>query len=373
MKGILVHYGELALKGNNRSVFEKILRKNIEKTAGGKAVSCEGIIFCESTDISKLNYVFGISSYSDCVRVKKDLKVIVAYILKEIESKAENVKTFGVFVKRSDKGFKYNSVEVGRIVGSEIQEKFNLEVDLKNPDLPVYIEIADYAFIHFKKIKGLGGLPMGVSGRLLSLLSGGIDSPVASNQMMRRGCEVDFIHFHAFSGNKEALESKITEFVKILKQYQYSTFIYFVPYKFFHMALLNTKLIESYELVMFRRFMILLAEKIALKNGYKGIVLGDNLGQVASQTLENIYASRFDCKVPIFQPLISLDKDEIVKKSREIGTYDLSIVPYKECCSLVSNNPKTRAKLETVMHYSEKMGLNDIVDKTIDSIEKIVV
>ena len=371
MNGILVHYGELALKGGNRSKFEKILRDNIEKKAGGRALSQEGRIFCENTDIKMLAYVFGISWYSECIKVTKNIETIISTVKQEVSSKLEGVNSFAVYVKRSDKRFEYNSVEVAKIVGKEIIDEFNLKVDLNNPDLPIYIEIADHVFIHFNKIKGLGGLPMGVSGKLLSLLSGGIDSPVASNQMMKRGCELDFIHFHAFPDNYDFSDTKIISFIKILKRYQNNNTLYLVPYNHFQLALLKNKIIESYELVMFRRFMVKLSERIATENNYMGIVLGDNLGQVASQTLENLYAARFDCKVPIYQPLISYDKDDIIKKSRDLGTFEISIKPYKECCSLVSNSPKTKAKLETVLHYSDKLDFDELIEITLASVRTI--
>jgi thiamine biosynthesis protein ThiI len=363
---ILIHYGELALKGKNRHLFEKRLIENIKKVASGRVLRLHGRIVVESEDIEPLKSVFGISWMANVYRAKRDLDSIKNVVLsKVLERSTKEIDKIGVLVKREEKNFPYTSVEVADIVGEEVTKNLRLKVNLKHADLRVYIEISDQVFVFFEKIEGLKGLPVGVSGKVLCLHSGGIDSPVAAYQMMKRGCEVDFIHFHSFNYGERAVNNKVGELVEKLGQYQLSSRLILVPYHPFHLSLLENRVNSSYEAVLFRRFMLKMSELIARAEGYQALVTGDSLGQVASQTLENLKVFNTSVSMPIFQPLISFDKEEIVELARKIETYDISIKPYKDCCSIMAKRPRTRIKLDRIEMLEKAMGMERVMEETL--------
>jgi tRNA uracil 4-sulfurtransferase len=366
---ILVHYGELALKGKNRRLFESKLIENIKKVGGKRFRRLEGRLVVIGGDINYLKNVFGIHSFAPAYKVEKDLEAIKELVLEKIGEKVKERPTFGVFVKRADKSFPYKSLEVANTIGEEVIKKYSLKVRLREPELPIYIEIANEAFVYFQKISGLGGLPVGISGKVLTLLSGGIDSPVASYLMMKRGCQVDFIHFHAFPNNKAVFQTKVEELVQSLCKYGFESRVLLAPYHPFQLALLERGVSPGYEIVLFRRFMIKVAEKAAGNWGYKALVTGDSLGQVASQTIDNLKVLSEAISLPIFQPLISFDKQEIIDIAKKIGTYEVSIKPYKDCCSIVAPNPKTKTRLEIINAMEKKLYIERVVNETVDLIE----
>lgn len=368
--GVLIHFGELTLKGRNRSSFVDKLVENIFSKTNYTIKKYRDRLFVEGGDIEKIKNVFGISWFAEAEIVEKNVDKIVSYIESYIINNISETATFGLFIKRSDKQFEFNSQKLAEIIGSQIQDKFNLKVDLSNPDLTIYIEIADDVFVFFNKLKGLGGMPSGVAGKILGLLSGGIDSPVASYLMMKRGCEVDYLHFHTFRVNEQAIESKITELVRKLGKYQSDSKIYFVPYSFFQSSLLSKTISRGYELILFRRFMARFAEKLAKIKNYKALCTGDSLSQVASQTIENLNTAYNKMSLPLFQPLISFDKGEIIKISKDIGTYETSILPYNECCSLVSKSPKTKTRIELVNKYELRIGMDEIIYRSLDNMKE---
>ncbi len=369
----LIHYGELSLKGKNRSLFENKLLENIERETGGKVTKYRGRLVLEGGNSDKLKYIFGISWYADALIVKKNVESIVTSVLSEVESQILDKNSFGVFVKRADKSFDCRSMELENIIGQQISDKFNTRVDLKNPDLSVFVEISEDVYIYFNKIQGLRGLPIDVSGNVLSLLSGGIDSPVASYLMMKRGCRVNFIHFHVFSDNKHVTDTKMKEVIDTLNKFQGKTRIFLVPYYLFEMASLNALDTRGHELVLFRRFMVKVAEHIALENDFKALVTGDSLGQVASQTMENIAQITKIVSMPIFQPLIAYDKQEIVDLAKEISTYEISIEQYKDCCSIVSSNPRTKANSRQIETLEKAMDIEDLIEQTLELVSVIEV
>jgi len=342
-KVTLIHYGEISLKGRNRALFEIKLKDNIEAAAGGKVKRYRGRFVLEGGNEERLKDVFGISWFAQAFKVDKDIESLKLASLNEIARRVEGKSSFGVFVRRSDKSFPHTSPEVAEIIGGEINDKYDIKVDLKAPELSLYIEIADEAYIYFNKNQGLRGFPVDVSGKVLSLLSGGIDSPVASYLMMKRGCGVDFLHFHVFSDNEYVKETKMARILRRLDAYQIEYNTYLAPYYPFETQILMAGSTGGHELVLFRRFMVKVAERIAARNGCKALVTGDSLGQVASQTMDNIAEVNSAVSLPIFQPLISYDKQEIVDLAKRIGTYEDSIAVYKDCCSIVSSNPRTRA------------------------------
>ena len=365
---ILVHYGELALKGKNRSLFEKKLIDNIEKAGGGRVTRYQGRLVVENGDISALKTLFGISWFAPAYKVERDLESIKKLALSKVLEKANNFKTFGVFVKRTDKSFPYDSLEIANNVGQAIVDNINLRVNLKSPELSVYIEIAEDAFLFLEKFEGLGGLPVGMSGKVLCLLSGGIDSPVAAYLMMKRGAIVDHIHFHSYSDSERVVRSKIKEIVQVLQRYQGETRLFLVPYAPFQMGILRKKVDRSYEMVLFRRFMVKIAERIARRYGYQALISGDSLGQVASQTLENLSVFNEAVTLPILQPLISFDKCEIIDLAKKICSYEASIKPYNDCCSILASNPKTKTRLERINLLEEKIDLEKVIDEALDKI-----
>jgi tRNA uracil 4-sulfurtransferase len=363
---ILVHYGELALKGKNRRLFERKLIENIKSVGFKRVRRLEGRLVAEAGNLNSLKHVFGISWFTPAFKVEKNIIAIREKVFERVGDKIANNSTFGVFVKRADKSFPLNSLKVAEIIGKDIENKFNIKVNLNNPELRIYIEIAEEVFIHFEKIIGLGGLPVGVSGKVLCLLSGGIDSPVASYLMMKRGCQVDYIHFHTFPKNEAVSKTKIKYLVRSLDEYGLTSRIYLVPHHPFQFALLDKLVNSRHELVLFRRFMLKVAERIAGVSGYQALVTGDSLGQVASQTLENLNVVNEGISLPIVQPLISFDKQEIVDLAKKIGTYEISIKPYKDCCSIIASRPKTNSRLKSIIALEKRIGTDRVVDETLE-------
>jgi thiamine biosynthesis protein ThiI len=363
---ILVHYGELALKGKNRRLFENKLIENIRKMCGGNVRRLEGRIVVENADLECLEDVFGISWFAHSYRAEKNPEAIIKIVLDKVAKEITGSPTFGVIVRRADKGFRFTSTEVAKMVGEEVKNKFNLKVHLKNPELKIHVEIADEVFIYFERIKGRGGLPVGVSGNVLCLLSGGIDSPVAAYLMMKRGCKADYIHFHSFSKNIEVLKSKIGEIVGLLSKYGFGSRLFLAPYHPFQVALLEKGISPGYEMVLFRRMMLSVAEELAKTFDYKGIVTGDSIGQVASQTLDNLQAIGEYASVPVLQPLICFDKQEITDLAKKIGTYEMSIKPYKDCCSILAPRPKTNPRMDEIKRNEERTQMKKVIRDTLD-------
>ncbi|MGI9533493.1 MAG: tRNA uracil 4-sulfurtransferase ThiI [Thermodesulfobacteriota bacterium] len=367
--GILVHYGELTLKGRNRSQFINKLAENIKGFSNGKINIYRDRLYAEGVDAEKIKNTFGISWYAEATIVEKNLDAIQNFINQNINLADNNIKSFGLFIKRSDKNFEYDSQQLAQILGKYIQDKFNLSVNLTNPDLAIYIEVAADVFIYFNKHRGLGGMPVGISGRVLSLLSGGIDSPVASFQIMKRGARVDFLHFHNLKSNNLVLKTKITSLLEILKKYQSGLKLYLIPFKYIHLELLKNNL-RGYELVIFRYIMFKIASRLCIKNNYLSIITGDSLSQVASQTLQNIYSTYSSVETPVLSPLISFDKQEIIEIAKMIDTYDISIKDYNECCSLVAKSPRTKVKKDLLINIAGELDVDGIVEKSFNCIEE---
>jgi thiamine biosynthesis protein ThiI len=234
----------------------------------------------------------------------------------------------------------------------------------------VFVELAGgKAYLYFERIKGLGGLPVGVSGKVLSLLSGGLDSPVAAWLMMKRGCHVDFLHLHALRDAQEVRESKVFEIFRHLSAFCKDSKLFVAPYYKFLEKALNAPI--KLELVLFRKFMLKLAEVLAKREGYLGIVTGDSIGQVASQTLRNIWSAQRGLDLPVYRPLLTYDKEEIIRLAKQIGTYELSLKEYKDCCSIIARHPETSSKPEIVQEIWDKLGLDDAVNETLLLIETL--
>lgn len=375
---VVVHYGEIGTKGMNRPFFEEKLVSNIKWTMEGLAeevfrlrgriiVKLKGNAGVDSVKSCILK-VFGISWFAFACERPQNIDSILECALRMSEGRLKNAKTFKIHTVRADKKFPYTSLELNRLLGEMFAKETGLKVNLENPDICVYVELADgRAFIYLDKIKGLGGLPVSVSGKVLCLLSGGIDSPVAAYLMMKRGCHVDFLHLYAIRDAEELKSTKIFKLFRLLSSYCRGSKLFAAPfYTFFEKSLSAPPRLE---LVLFRKFMLKLAEAVARRHGYLGIVTGDSVGQVASQTLHNILSAQKGVEIPIYRPLIAYDKEEIVKLAKQIGTYELSLEEYKDCCSIIARHPETSSNPDEVQNLWEGLDMDRAVEETLNLLE----
>jgi thiamine biosynthesis protein ThiI len=267
-----------------------------------------------------------------------------------------------VTARRAYKTFPLTSPQLNEILGTFVLERFPARVDLKNPELTLFVDILPKeAFIYLEKVRGPGGLPVGVAGRVIALLSGGIDSPVAAYRMMRRGCQVSFVHFHGAPFLDRRTQEKTREIVKLLTRYQYTSRLYLVPFgEVQQEVVVNTP--APYRVLLYRRLMARIAEHLASLEGAKALVTGESLGQVASQTLENLTVIEEAVKLPLLRPLIGMDKEEITEQAKEIGTYEISIQPDQDCCTLfVPRHPATRATMDDIGRAEMTLDLDRLV------------
>lgn len=382
MKDIIsIQYGEIALKGQNRREFVGALVKNIKRALNGvdfEKVSAANsrivIQLNEKSDVKeitiRLRRVFGIEWFSIARECEKDMGTIRAEVLDYL-SKNRVAGPIKVEARRSDKSFPLKSNEISREIGRAIDSN-GYETDLENQKTTILISIGQKsAVITFGRISGFGGLPVGSAGKVICLLSGGIDSPVAAIQMMKRGCIIDILHFYQFPEHKQVMESKIAEIIGVLRTYGFNGNIYLAPYSEFYKATF-ADIPPRKELVVFRRFIIKLANRLAKESRAIGIATGDNLAQVASQTLENLYVTNEAAEMPVYRPLVCYNKMEIIKLAIEYGTYDTSIKEYKDCCSLVAaRHPETKTKLEEIKELEKKVDIDGIVEKTMRLVRKV--
>jgi len=360
MATLLVHYSEIALKGENRNFFEKLLVSNLRKALGknaGRVYRRYGRIVCDlnNEDIKLImEKVPGVASFSFAVRTGLDIEEMKKASLDALKNR--EFLTFGVAAKRSNKQFKKTSKQINEILGKHIIEKLGKNVDLDDPDARLYVEVCEKeAFVYCKKHPGIGGLPVGASSKLLCSLSGGIDSPVASYLMMKRGCKIVFVHIYNKTQVNEGLLSKIKSIVKQLTGFQLHSKLYIVPFeKIQKEIIMNVQ--SQLRMIIYRRFMLRIINHIAKKERIKGIVTGDSIGQVASQTVENLRCIHDASELPVFSPLIGMNKDETIKIARKIGTYELSTIPYPDCCSfMIAKHPATRAELNKIIEAENKI------------------
>lgn len=359
---IIIHYSEIALKKGNRGFFESRLRDNIQKALKGysdRKVKMDFGRFIlqlnESAPLdqiaNRLKDVIGIAYFSIAHKGNPDVHILKEQIYEKL--KTVPFKSFKIATRRVDKQYPFTSVQVNQIVGEKIFVGLNKSVDLNNPELTCNIEIFNKQhFFYFNRTGGIRGLPVDSSGRVVSLLSSGIDSPVASFRMMTRGCRVIFVHFHSFPFTDKASYHNAIKLANQLTKYQYYSRLYLVPLVKIQEAIIMHAPAKL-RLILYRRMMFRIAEFIARKEQAKALITGESVGQVASQTLENIAAISEVVSLPILRPLIGLDKDWIIEQAKAIDTFATSTEPYDDCCSyLVPKNPETHAKLEDV-HVAE--------------------
>ena len=383
MQKVLIHYAEIALKGRNRSYFEDKVIENIKKSARYHHVNLKKIrkehkrLLCLFDDAPEkinqaLRHVFGIQYFCYVEEVSPNVEAIELYVKKFLEdAKVKGFTRIAFKTKRADKEFPLTSVKLHTHFG-DFAQKLHIKVDYAHAPLTLFTEISKKNVYFFsEKIPGLKGLPVSTGGRVLVLLSGGIDSPVSAWQMMGRGCSVDFLHVHTFRTNEEVLSTKIQEIVQLLHAYQFTSTLYLVPYASYE-AFVSGRIPPKYDLIFFKHYLLKLAEALTLQYTYDGFVTGDNLGQVASQTIENIKASGFGIRVPFFMPLLTFDKETIIKHAQVLGTYTLSVKPYKDCCSLFAKHPLTRAKLENFKEVLTYVDIEALLAKSLREVKSIV-
>ena len=385
VKVISVSVGEVALKKLNRSYFENKLVKNIQnviKDLGtSKTYKDQGKIFVEVDEdiieaaMNRIKKVFGIVYVSPCFRIEKDMETIKATALESLKEALENedIKTFKVRTKRADKKFPLESPEISRLVGEYIIQNISediVTVDIKNPDTYVDIDIRRDCYVYTRKIKGYGGLPIGTNGKGLLLLSGGIDSPVAGFMMAKRGLMIDAVHFHSYPFTSERAEEKVKDLAQIISRYCGNMMIYSINLLDIQKEI-NEKCPEKEMTLIARRFMIRIAEKIAEDKGVEALVTGESLGQVASQTIGGLNVTNSSVNLPVFRPLIGMDKVDIVDIAVDIETYETSIEPYEDCCTVfLPKHPVTRPLLKDIEESEQALDVEGLIEA---AIEKMVI
>lgn len=424
---IIIRYGELSLKGGNRRFFEERLVANIKeklnrempgpprvdessrveagsfeyikRISGRIIIKTKGNI--QNSKFEILNSVFGIHSFSfasessqDIKKLKKDCWDLVKEKFSTRGGSALGGKTFRVTTQRSNKSYPLTSQQLNEQVGAYIVKKLSStaslapskgrgikgegmsreRVSLKNPDINCHIEIVEkYAFIYLEKIAGPGGMPVGTGGKALVLLSGGIDSPVAAYYLLKRGVRVDFIHFHSIPHTSPASVEKVKRLAGTLNKFQTGSKIIMVPFAETQREIM-VGVPEKLRVIFYRRFMMMLAEKIAEKENYLALVTGESVGQVASQTLENMRAVEDAVSIPILRPLCGFDKEEIIEVAKKIGTFEISIEPHDDCCTrFIPKHPETRAKLAEIKSAEKNLETEKLIKKILEKMEIVAV
>ena len=381
---ILLKLGEIVLKGLNRRTFEQRLSANVRRRLapiGKFRVYClQSIIYVEGAEGSDmdaafeaLKKVFGIVSLTRAAACEKDKDAIAKLAVEYLRRDMEVAKSFKVEAKRSDKAFPMTSIELSQYVGGELSDAYpDTAVDVHNPELTVHIEVRDLAaYVHSTPVHGAGGLPVGSSGTAVTLLSGGIDSPVSSYMIAKRGVHLIPVHFFSFPYTSQQAKDKVIELGRRLTEYCGKMTLEVVPFTHIQEEI-RDKCPEEYFTLIMRRFMMRIAERIALDNNAKAIVTGENLGQVASQTMEAMASTQAVMSLPVLQPLIGMDKEEIVVRARQIGTFDTSILPYEDCCTVFTpRHPRTRPKLRDVEKVESVLDADSLVSEALAGLERI--
>ena len=375
MNSIVVHYQEIALKGKNRPWFMSRLVRNIRTAVADLDVTAVRALMGRIELVlgpsvrreevgQRLQRVFGIANYSYAARARADIEEVSAAILADLGER--ECRSFRVSARRADKRFPLTSPQIEREVGGRIKEARGWTVDLDDPELVIHVEmLTNEAFYFFGKERGPGGLPTGTAGRVACLLSGGIDSPVAAHRMMKRGCAVTFVHFHSYPILSRASQEKARELVALLTRWQQRSRLYLVPFGDIQQQVVLA-VPGPMRVVVYRRLMLRIAERIARLRRAQALITGDVVGQVASQTLENIAVINEVARMPVFRPLIGMDKDEIMAEAQRLGSYPISIIEDQDCCTLFTpRNPQTRAKLADIERAEVPLPMEELVERAV--------
>ena len=380
---ILIKLGEIVLKGLNRKNFEDRLIKNIKhrlhfvgpcRVRNVQSTITVTPLF-DDVDIDEveecISRIFGIAAYSRACAAEKDLEKIKSAAAEYLTEHFSRIGSFKVEAKRSDKSFPYKSPEIAREVGGFLADTFpEVAVDVHDPDAVVTVEIRDSeAYIHSEIKRGAGGIPVGTGGKAAILISGGIDSPVAAYMMAKRGIELTAVHFASPPYTSERAEEKVVELLKKVSAYSGRMTMYTVPFTKLQEEI-RDKCHEEYFTIIMRRFMMMIAEQIALNNECQALITGESLGQVASQTIGAIACTNEACDMPVFRPLIGMDKEEIIEISRKIDTFDISIQPYEDCCTVFTpKHPRTRPVLKNVIAEQNKIDYQPLIREAIENVK----
>ncbi len=375
-KIIFIKYGELTTKKGNRNAFIKKLISNIKKMLNNdyKIKADRSRLYIETEDIDyvvdKLKFVFGIHSIVVAYQVDNNIDTIKNTILSLV--KEESFKTFKVETKRALKTFEIHSMDLNNIIGSFILKNMNVKVDVHNPDILIKIEIrSEGTFIYFKEYEGLGGYPVGIQGTSLLMLSGGIDSPVAGYLALKRGVDIECLYFESPPHTSMQAKQKVIKLASIINKYSLNIKINIVPFTVIQETILkNVK--EEYIITIMRRMMYRIALKIANRKNFKVIFNGESIGQVASQTLDSMNVINNVCNIPVIRPLACMDKLEIIDIAKKIGTYDTSILPFEDCCTVfVPKHPVINPKLDKCLLYESKIDYDKLIEDAVNNIEVI--
>lgn len=384
---ILLKNGELALKGLNRHTFEDILINNMRRRlldlGPFKFSTSQSTIMAEPLDegidldeaVDRLARVFGLAGLSRAAAVEKDMDVILRVAGEYLASQLLAVKSFKVDAKRSDKKFPFNSPQICGELGGILLERYpHLQVDVHNPELTVNVEIRDnFAYIHGNQIKGAGGMPVGSSGKAALLISGGIDSPVAGWMMAKRGLELVAVHFASPPYTSPKAELKVHSLLKKVARYSGRITLFVVPFTTIQERIKDNCPEELFTVIM-RRFMMKIAEIIALRENCGALITGESVGQVASQTMYAIACTDAVTSIPVFRPLIGMDKDEVIIASRKIETFDISILPFEDCCTVFTpKHPRTRPKLDYVEKAESVLDAEPLINEAVNGAEVTVI
>ena len=384
---ILLKLGEVVLKGLNRRSFEDKLMSNIRRRLQhcGKfqVVSRQSTIYvepagegCDMDEAYELcRRVFGVIAVTRARPCPKDKDAMVSCAKSYLGDQLARAKTFKVETKRSDKHFSMNSMEISQYVGGMLHDAYpHLKVDVHDPELCVHVEVREKAaYVHGPSEPGAGGLPIGMGGKAVSLLSGGIDSPVASWMIAKRGVRLELVHFFSPPYTSQQAREKVIALARELTPWCGRMTLHIVPFTEIQEEIRRACPEDHFTLIM-RRFMMRLAERVARRTGCKALVTGECLGQVASQTMDALTVSDDACAMPVLRPVIGMDKEEIVRLSRKIGTFDTSILPYEDCCTVFTpRHPRTHPVLEEVVQYEAALDIEGLIQRAFDGIERVTV
>ncbi len=382
---LLLKLGEIVLKGLNRKGFEQKLMGNIRRRLvpiGKFKVTCmQSTVYVEALEegadldaaFEAVQKIFGVVKISRAAACEKDKDAIARLAIDYLREDMLRAKSFKVESKRSDKSFPMTSIQLSQYVGGELAEAYpNCKVDVHEPELIVNLEIRDLAaYVHAQPVNGAGGMPVGSNGVAVTLLSGGIDSPVSTYMIAKRGVRLIPVHFFSFPYTSQQAKEKVIELAKLLTAWCGKMTLEVVPFTHIQEEI-RDKCPEEYFTLIMRRFMMRIAERIALSNGARAIVTGENLGQVASQTMEAMASTQAVLKLPVLQPLIGMDKEEIVQMSRRIGTFDTSILPYEDCCTVFTpRHPRTRPTVAEVEKAESALNVDALVAEALQGIERV--
>ena len=375
---LLIRYGELSLKGRNRSYFVRRLKKNIENalidldSVEIKPERDRMFLFADDHDdmeeaIKRLPHVFGIQSFSPVAKCEATMEDIYKTAIEVVGSDVTEGKTFKVEIRRTDKTFPYVTHELQQMIGGQVLRNFpELTVNLQKPDILLLVEVRlEGAFLTSKVYPGATGMPVGSNGKSLLMLSGGIDSPVAGYLMMKRGVAIDAIHFESPPFTSELAKQKVIDLAERLSSFGASVRLHVIPFTELQQIIVN-KIPDGASMTTTRRIMMQIADKVRVETEALGIISGESLGQVASQTLESLTAINAVTSTPILRPLISSDKLEIIDIAKRIGTYDISIRPYEDCCTIFTPaKPKTKPKLSKITHYESFTDFEELIENAV--------